>query len=418
MDGMIIQHVRLGAIGCLADRSNSLVKILGIPYGTIDQRFARSKLSKDLSTQRGRYRNDIFDATNPGASSIQPWGSVKSDASNIPLPTDDLPEDEEQSEDCLNLSLYIPTSCFDNGNTIKTNEKLPVLVFLHGGAYFLGSANRPYYSPVGLMRHGIDRNSPFIFISINYRLGGLGFYHCPGAPDLVPPNNGLHDQLLALQWLRENLEGFGGDLDRVTIIGQSAGGESISLHAASGLQPPLYKRAIMLSGSPVTMPAKTPQEYGEIFYQEAEKMGIRVKDGETWRSAQEVAQAMIEIDVDEIRKAGFVGLPCTNTEMLPYERPIMEMMMTGDQAKKGWVEAAIVGSATYDGGISFDMIYRDKNRRDHARGFIKIAEEVLGPENAQELCDIYHLGHDTEDNEALKKHLLVRKRHWLFRSRV
>ncbi|KAF2646994.1 alpha/beta-hydrolase [Lophiostoma macrostomum CBS 122681] len=302
MDQVIIQHVKLGPIRCVADRSNSLVKSLGIPYGHIYQRFARSILVTDLSARRDRYKNNTFDATKPGATSIQPWGSVKSDASNIPLPTDDLPEDEEQSEDCLNLSLHIPLTCFDNRSRVKTNKNLPVLVFLHGGAYFLGSGNRPYYSPVHFMRHSIDRNTPFIFVSINYRLGGLGFYHCPGAPDLVPPNNGLYDQLLAFEWVKENVEGFGGDVNRVTVIGQSAGGESISLHAVSGLSSPLYKRAVILSGSPVTMPARTPQEYGDVFYQEAEKMGLRVKNGETWRPAHEIAQAMIDVDVNEIRK--------------------------------------------------------------------------------------------------------------------
>ncbi|KAF2646981.1 hypothetical protein K491DRAFT_615584 [Lophiostoma macrostomum CBS 122681] len=77
-------------------------------------------------------------------------------------------------------------------------------------------------------------------------------------------------------------------------------------------------------------------------------------------------------------------------------------MTTGKQGKKHWVEAQMVSSATYDGGISFNMIYKDAKRRDHARGFIIIAEEVLGLGNAKELCDIYHLSSDTEDNEALK----------------
>lgn len=199
----------------------------------------------------------------------------------------------------------------------------------------------------------------------------------PRAPDLVPPNNGLYDQLLAFEWLKENVEGFGGDANRVTVIGQSAGGKSISLHAVSGLSSPLYKRAVILSGSPVTMPARTPQEYGDVFYQEAEKMGLRVKNGETWRPAHEIAQAMIDVDVNDIRKVGYVGLPCTNTELLPYDRPTMEMMTTGKQGKKHWVEAQMVSSATYDGGISVNMIYKDAKRRDHARGFIIIAEEVL-----------------------------------------
>ena len=415
MQNIVVRHPKLGQIRCLLDRDNSIVRILGIPYGKIDQRFARSKISTSLSIPNPeRYDNKKFDATYPGPSSIQPYGSVRSDASNIPLPTDNLPSDEEQSEDCLNLSIHVCSTVFAFSKTsshLNSNAKLPVLVFIHGGAYFLGSGNRPYYNPTGLMRHSMRRKTPtpFILVGVNYRLGALGFFHCPGAPDLVPPNNGLFDQLLALQWIKNNIEGFGGDVENVSIIGQSAGGESISLHAytaaVSGMKSrSLYKRAIMMSGSPVTMPAKTPEEYESIFYDQAEKLGIQIKDVEGERlNARDVAQRMIEVPVDKIRDLGFVGLPCTNTDLLPYDKPTMEMMKSGLHMKDDWVEAQILGAATFDGGISYNMISRDSERQSHARSFIKVAKEVLGPEYAKQLCNIYFLTATTNDKTALKQ---------------
>lgn len=404
MASAVVNHSKLGRIRCIREPNVSLISILGMPYGSIHQRFARAKLAKSLPSHSSRFRDGIFDATKPGPVSIQPLGSIKADVSGIPLPTDNLPDNEEQAEDCLNLNVTLPSSCVDENQNFDCGARLPVLVFLHGGAFFLGSANHPYYSPIHLMRHALSRTTPFIFVGINYRLGALGFFHCPAASDLVPANNGLHDQSLALEWVRQNIEGFGGDVNNVSIIGQSAGGESISLHAASGMSRPLYRRAIMFSGSPVTMPAKTPQEHGQNFLQQAETLGIRIEDEQgSRRNAADIARDMIEVDVAKIRELGFVGAPCTRSELMPYDRPSMQMMKQGGHVKSDWVEAQIIGATTYDGGISYNLIARDENRKQHAQGFTRIAKEVLGAERGQQLCDIYAIKPDMADGEGLRQ---------------
>ncbi|KAL6708237.1 hypothetical protein ACN47E_003421 [Coniothyrium glycines] len=405
MDHIILNHARLGAVRCVQDSQTSLVKVLGLPYGTISQRFARAKLSSQLPNHHAQgSHGPIFDATRPGPSSIQPWGSVKSDASNIPLPTDKLPDDEEQSEDCLNLSIHLPQECLDDTISIRQDAKLPVLVFIHGGAFFLGSANRPYYDPANFVQHALSRNTPIIFVGVNYRLGALGFWHSSHAGDLLPENNGLHDQGLAFEWLRENIGGFGGDIDNVTVIGQSAGGESVSLRT---MQTPLFKRAIALSGTPVTMPSMTHEEHHGNFLAHAEKLGIRINadDGEE-RNAEEIAQELINIDVSKIRDLGWVGLPCTNSTFMPVERPTMELMRNGEwpappHSQK--VEAQIVGSTTYDGGISYNMMMRDENRKQHARTFRQIAVDVLGTEHAATLLNIYGISPSAGDADALQR---------------
>lgn len=137
MPQITLQHPNLGAIKCLHDASTSIIQILGLPYGLLPQRFARAQPLSSLKPSP-RFTANTFDATIPGPSSIQPWHSVPTDASNIPLPTSTLPADEQQSEDCLNLSIRLPSSCFLEDGSPRTDAKLPVLVFLHGGAFFLG----------------------------------------------------------------------------------------------------------------------------------------------------------------------------------------------------------------------------------------------------------------------------------------
>ncbi|GAB2887739.1 carboxylesterase/lipase family protein [Paralcaligenes ginsengisoli] len=138
----------------------------------------------------------------------------------------------EQDEDCLTLNICAPNSQFG---------KHPVMVWIHGGAFTSGAGSLPWYSGEHLARNG-----DVITVGINYRLGALGFLYLPGLSD---GNLGLKDQLLALQWVKDNIEDFGGDPDNITLVGQSAGGASIAaLLTKPGLDG-LFKRAVLQSAS-------------------------------------------------------------------------------------------------------------------------------------------------------------------------
>lgn len=118
-----------------------------------------------------------------------------------------------------------------------TSGSLPVMVWIQGGAYLIGSSGLPEYDGSTLCRHGV------VVVTFNYRVGLEGF----GWFDAMPPNRGLLDQVAALRWVRDNIAGFGGDPERVTVFGQSAGGGSVAsllvMPAAAGL----FKRAIVQS---------------------------------------------------------------------------------------------------------------------------------------------------------------------------
>jgi carboxylesterase type B len=111
---------------------------------------------------------------------------------------------------------------------VLTSLVAPVLVYIHGGGYTVGSKD---INPAGLIaRSQLDNDKGVIFVAINYRLGLYGWLG--GANDTIP-NLGLHDQLLALQWVQQYITLFGGDPDQVTVIGESAGGSSIVFHITS-----------------------------------------------------------------------------------------------------------------------------------------------------------------------------------------
>ncbi|KAJ7131846.1 alpha/beta-hydrolase [Mycena crocata] len=124
-----------------------------------------------------------------------------------------------QSEDCLFLNVWRPSG--------STNEKLPVMVYIHGGGWFLGSGSE--WDGTDLVRRSVAIKKPFIFIALNYRLGVLGFIGSAQAPPSAL-NLGLQDQRAALRWIQDNAEALGGDASRVTIAGESAGAGSVHMH--------------------------------------------------------------------------------------------------------------------------------------------------------------------------------------------
>ncbi|CAG9768474.1 unnamed protein product [Ceutorhynchus assimilis] len=143
-----------------------------------------------------------------------------------------LSEPNQESEDCLYINVYIPT--------LHPSEKLPVMFWIYGGAFLDGSSDKNLYGPDFLMEKDI------IMVSFNYRLGALGFIST--GDRVLPGNLGLKDQNLALRWTRENIEYFGGDPEKVTIFGQSAGGASTGLHLVSKKSSGLFRAAIVESG--------------------------------------------------------------------------------------------------------------------------------------------------------------------------
>ncbi|HUO92109.1 MAG TPA: carboxylesterase family protein [Rhizomicrobium sp.] len=145
-----------------------------------------------------------------------------------------------QNEDCLSLNVWTPDA----------QAKLPVMVWIYGGAFITGSSALPTYTGVDLAKHGV------VVVSFNYRLGWLGFFNHPAlaadAPNEAHGNYGLMDQIAALEWVKKNIASFGGDPDNVTIFGESAGGMSVNDLMASPRAKGLFNKAISESGLGLT----------------------------------------------------------------------------------------------------------------------------------------------------------------------
>jgi para-nitrobenzyl esterase len=152
-------------------------------------------------------------------------------------------------EDCLYLNVWTPDA--------SPREKLPVMFWIHGGGNTNGSASDPlprstdgvFYSGHSLVEKDV------VVVTINYRLGVFGFFSHPALgdePDGVRGNQGLFDQALALAWVRDNIEAFGGDPEKVTIFGESAGSEDVCFHVASPVSRGLFRAALSQSGGCTT----------------------------------------------------------------------------------------------------------------------------------------------------------------------
>jgi para-nitrobenzyl esterase len=163
------------------------------------------------------------------------------------------------SEDCLTLNVWTPAT--------GPQAKHPVLVFLHGGGNLTGSAALDVLDGEGMARKGL------VMVTLNYRLGIFGFLTHPDlsqeSPNRVSGNYGLLDQIAALQWIHRNIAAFGGDPDRVTLAGQSAGAFDIACLLVSPLAKGLFHRAIMESGgapdNSVTRFLPASEESGRAF---------------------------------------------------------------------------------------------------------------------------------------------------------
>ena len=143
------------------------------------------------------------------------------------------PDQTTGDENCLHVNVYVPRQ------TPNPDDNLDVVVHIHGGAFMYRSGHS-YSRPDFLMDHEV------VFVTFNYRLGVFGFLSTED--DVVPGNNGLKDQVLALEWVRDNVASFGGNPGSVTITGLSAGGASVHLHYFSPLSRGLFQRGFSQSG--------------------------------------------------------------------------------------------------------------------------------------------------------------------------
>jgi acetylcholinesterase len=227
-------------IGTTANGTN---QFRGIPYAQPPVGDLRFRLPQPNDPYVGQYNATAF-----GASCFQ-------QALNLSLPTG-LPNQTilylkaqatssniSVGEDCLTINVFAPVNA-------TRDSKLPVVAWIYGGGFETGTSAS--YDPTAIVDRSIALQQPIIYVSFNYRLSGLGFLAGQEVKDAGLGNLGLRDQRLALQWLQKYICEFGGDPEKVTIWGQSAGAISVSLQMLinGGNNEGLFNGAFMMSGSP------------------------------------------------------------------------------------------------------------------------------------------------------------------------
>jgi len=249
------------------------------------------------------------------------WEGVKQATQFAPAPMQGGNPPSGKSEDCLYLNVWTPArpaGLSEAGGPAKSaKEKIPVMVYIYGGGFSGGYTSDPWTSGEKLAKKGV------VLVSIAYRVNQFGFLAHAGlsaeSPNHVSGNYGILDQIAALQWIKKNIAAFGGDPDKVTIFGESAGAISVSMLCASSLAKGLFRGAISQSGGSFgpTRPTTYPGENMKTLKQ-AES------DGENYMKKAGVTSVaeLRKIDADKL-PTGFGmpgGWPITDGYVIPDDQ--------------------------------------------------------------------------------------------------
>lgn len=251
----------------------------------------------------------------------EPWEGVRVADKFGPTPpqvemnygSDREPTPKTYSEDCLHLNIWTPAK--------SGHDKLAVMVWYHGGGYQTGCANDPIFDGERLAEKGI------IVVTVGYRLGILGYYCHPEMEAEseygTAGNFGLLDQAFALAWIHRNIAAFGGDPEKITIAGQSAGAASVCSLMCSPLSTGLFRQAICQSGDGLMRMEADYQEALEQGVQIARKLG----DGSLASMRALPWETLIRGDYDAVRAvSGGMCLPVTDGKVL---LPMTETLLSG-----------------------------------------------------------------------------------------
>ena len=193
------------------------------------------------------------------------------------------------SEDCLYLNVWTPAKSAD--------DRLPVMVWIYGGGFKIGSGSEPWYNGANLAKKGV------IVVTVNYRLDVFGFLSHPEltaeSNDHASGNYGLLDQIAALGWVKRNIAAFGGDPGQTTVFGKSAGSISVSALMASPLAHGLFQRVIGESGA-MLFPDKSPYALAPLA--KAEQAGVKFADLLSAHSIAELREKPAEALLDVLAK--------------------------------------------------------------------------------------------------------------------
>jgi len=237
---------------------------------------------------------------------VQPWAGVRPATTSGPAAIQPRGIGEPTAEDCLTLNIWAPTA---PTGAAGDRELRPVMVWIHGGGFTTGSGAQ--YGGAGLAALG-----DIVVVTINYRLGVLGFVDVGSVcSDPIPGNLGLRDQVAALRWVRDNIAAFGGDPERVTVAGESAGSMAVSLLMVAPSARGLFRSAIMESGSYSLVHG--PDLRALIADRYATALGLTGASLEQWQAVPAERLLEVQIGVDRAMKGSVPSAPWFDGDLVP-----------------------------------------------------------------------------------------------------
>lgn len=267
--------------GIYKDYENSeIAQFLGIPYAKAPVGDLRWKKPQNLEL-KGKFLAQEFGDFCPQNADLGDFAVAGGD------------------EDCLNLNIYVKK---DN---LNKNAKKPVMVWIHGGSLWVGR-NSDYDGS------RFAKNDA-VLVSINYRLGMFGFFAHPELKNST--NFGMFDQIKALEWIKENIENFGGDKDNITIFGESSGGVSVISHLISPLSKGKFNHAISMSGAAIV--GRYPAFGTPYPLEVAQRIGAEFGEFKGCKNLK----CLKNLSSDEILKNSFkyqINMPVIDKEFFPY----------------------------------------------------------------------------------------------------
>lgn len=278
------------------------------------------------------------------------------------------------NEDCLYLNVWTSAT--------TGTEKLPVMMWIHGGAYMQGYGHEMEFDGEAFCKRGV------ILVTINYRLGALGFLAHPELtkkdPTHVSGNYGILDQIQALKWINKNIAAFGGDPDNVTIFGQSAGGGSVQSLISSPLSKGLFHKAIIQSAGGVNTLG------GNMTLEEAEKVGVDI----CHKIGKDIEELM-QMPAEEVRDLVNSALGGPNLLMRPNVDGFVLPDNPGDMLASGKHHDVLymTGSVSGDGGLFAGVPSKTKEEFEASirSMYGKYADKYLELYNVQSDADLEHV---------------------------
>ncbi|QJD82683.1 carboxylesterase/lipase family protein [Cohnella herbarum] len=316
-------------------RKNEVIQFRGVPYADAPEREYRFSQARPVSAWTG-----IRDASHHGFIAPQPPSPLRQAIGESSEPP--------QGEDCLSLTITTPAI---------DHEKRPVVVWLHGGHYMTGAGSLDWYDGEELSKDG-----NLVTVGVNYRLGAFGFLHFPGVSD---GKMGISDILEALKWVQDHIAHFGGDPDRVTVMGQSAGAHAIMCLLAMGEARGLFQRAILQS-APASLAPLSVAKATENGSRLLEILNVNQSNPQeiiaqlNTLSPTRIIQATVKL-AQEIERFGQINLPFM---------PVIDSLSTVDR----FIEMSAIGA----GEAGIDLILgTNREEANILLGNVKVLDPAL-----------------------------------------